>query len=951
MVTHKYVKKALELIETRADYDYFFDNIDSPDWIELLKKEGYFTNPPGITEEGFATPWPESRFLARVADKAPALVCDVIEGIDETENPLVRKNFIDAALKMPTEYAAKLAMRLGKYMRIRHPHNFPKKLCELTIRLAEGGEVTAALYIAQEILDLDVDEPKDVNEEFRRITRRVKGRIQNFHYLENVGNLVPVLCKKGKIEGLTLFIELLNKGIRLDKGEKDESPEDYSFVWQSRVDIDEHPDMDIRGILVKAVREGSELLIKEFPDLKGAVLESIKNQNFCVFQRLEMYLLNHFPEGQNKRLSEIFTNKELFCNTGIRREYQMLIADQFKDLDEKVQEQYLKWVEEKPDLEKRKKEYESLLGKTVAVKDVLGEWHREKLQRLAGLKEALPPEWKKEYEQLVEECGSEPEIAPIVRMGPASFFVYKSPKKANELREMSMEQVVDFLKRWGPPKEWHPEKECPDGLGRELDIVVKEDIGKYARSAKLFIGVGPTYVRHLIMDFWGACREGEEFDWGPVLELCEFITQQPLELKPQRNEQDNDWSGAQGAVADLISEALSTEQRGIPFELREIVWRCLRRLSDSPDPELEREERYMKDNERYDPINLAINSTRGKTMEAVVSYGLWVRSNSGRGNKVISNFEGLEEVRAVLNAHLDIEREPTTAIRAIYGQLFPQLTLLGQKWASEKVNDIFPSGESGKEKFWDAAWTTYIQFCNVYDNIFLLLRDKYEWALGQVGSKRQKGSSYDNPNLRLATHFVIEYARGVLERGDGLWKRFWSLGTVEMRKEAVRFVGRLAMREKKDVPVTVIERFKMLLEDRLKVAEEAKKKQKSMFSDELFEYGWWFESAQFEDEWLLAQLERVLKLTGGKIDWEEKVVERLEELFEQYGIRVMKCLKGIVNGDSDGWGMIGYQDTLKKMLERGKKNSDREIREETFDFIEYLGAVGYQQFREMSDGI
>lgn len=937
MITLKDVKEALQLIETKADYDYFFNKIDSPDWIEPLRKEGYFSDPPGTTREGFATPWPESRFLARVADKAPELVCEVVGSVGDTQNPLVQGDFIDAAMKMPPEYAARLASRVGKYMRRRQPLGFAKKLCELTVRLAEGGEMGAALEVAKEILDLEFDEPKDVEEEIRHIARRARGRIQDYRYLEIVGKLSPVLCREGKIKGLMLFMELLSKGIR------DE------FVWPSRVDIDEHPSMGVRGILVKAVRDGSVLLIEEFPDLKETVLEAIRNQHSCIFHRLEMYLLKRFPEEQEQRIDEIFSDEERFHNTGVRSEYQMLIADQFKNLEKTVQEQYLEWVGKEPDLEKRRKEYESFLGKPVAKEDVLREWHREKLQRLAGLKEALPPEWKRVYEQLAKECGGEPEVHPGVRMeSSAGFFAYGSPKTADELGKMSLEEVVEFLKRWEPPRQWDPEKECPDGLARELDIVVKKDIAEYARSATLFVGVRPTYLRHLIMDFYGACREGQGFDWPPVLELCEFITQQPLELKPERNKRDNDWSGAQGAVLDFISEAFSTEQNQIPFELRDSVWRCLSRLTDSPDPEPEREERYIRDNQRYDPINVAINSTRGKAMGAVIRYGLWVRNNTERATEVISNFDGLEEAREVLDAHLDTEKEKSTAIRAIYGEWFPWLTLLGQNWAREKRDAIFPAGESGKEKFWDAAWMTYIQFCNVYDDVFLLLRDKYEWALDHVGSKREKGTSHDDPNIRLTSHLVILYARGVLGNDDGLWKKFWSSGTVEMRKEAIEFVGRLAGREEKAVPAIVIGRFKALLEDRLKAAEVGAKQQ-SLFSDELVGYGRWFESRHFEDEWALTQLERVLKLTGGQISWAEKVIERLEELFEKYGLRVLRCLKRIVDGDSEGWGMIGYQDTSKRILEQGKGSSDREIRDRTLELVDYLGAAGYQQFRELAD--
>ena len=73
-----------------------------------------------------------------------------------------------------------------------------------------------------------------------------------------------------------------------------------------------------------------------------------------------------------------------------------------------------------------------------------------------------------------------------------------------------------------------------------------------------------------------------------------------------------------------------------------------------------------------EPSTLAINTVRGKALNAVVAYALWVRHDLDKQNPVPAmTFDAMPEVRAVLDEHLDVGREPTLTIRSIYGRHFP----------------------------------------------------------------------------------------------------------------------------------------------------------------------------------------------------------------------------------------------------------------------------------------
>jgi hypothetical protein len=87
MASRELVQKALQAIERPADFEFFFSKLESPEWLEPLAQEGAFDRPyPPVEEEDWISfpIWPPSRYLARMADKAPDMVANLALRIPET---------------------------------------------------------------------------------------------------------------------------------------------------------------------------------------------------------------------------------------------------------------------------------------------------------------------------------------------------------------------------------------------------------------------------------------------------------------------------------------------------------------------------------------------------------------------------------------------------------------------------------------------------------------------------------------------------------------------------------------------------------------------------------------------------------------------------------------------------------------------------------------------------
>ena len=75
-------------------------------------------------------------------------------------------------------------------------------------------------------------------------------------------------------------------------------------------------------------------------------------------------------------------------------------------------------------------------------------------------------------------------------------------------------------------------------------------------------------------------------------------------------------------------------------------------------------------------------------------------------------------------------------------------------------------------------------------------------------------------------------------------------------------------------------------------------------TEDLRSFGTWFGSGRFERAWALAELERVLILTGGHLQWNDDLLDLLPEDATHAPEAVARCVKLLIDG-SDPWLFIG----------------------------------------------
>jgi hypothetical protein len=948
------VKKALDAIKRRADYEYFFSKLKSPTWLKPLWDAGLFRHPPSPVRDGkyISLPfWPESQYLARVAASEPDLVLKITLEIPQTENSRVHEDLIEAALRMPAAKSAELAKRIKTWTEISNLSYLADKLGSLISHLARGGQESAALELTRTVLIVIPGEEVDANlpAGIHKWRRDPQARFDNWYYEKILKENIPDLVRGCGEKALMLLCELLDSAMQNKRSHNgDDASSDYSYIW--RPAIEDHSQNQPHGLatmLVSAVRDAAETIVKSSPRKVAEVVSGIERYKGSIYQRIGMHLLRMFPDTERSQIKARLLDREQFNDIGLQHEYVLLLQSQFEKLSSDEQNEILGWIETGPDRVSARAHETEITPKDQSDEESRRYVLRWQLERLAPLREVLPEKWKKRYEEGVREFGApkHPEFAAYMTSasGPTS------PKTEAELRSMSVDEIAKFLTDWRPPKEhWDY---SPEGLGRELATVVSSEPQKFAAEIQRFINIGPyaaTYVRNILSGLREATAQKRTFSWPTVIDLCDWVVQQPRDPAVKESghlDHDPHWGWTRKTIADLLERGFQEGPNEIPLNLRKQTWNVLEPITDDPEPTPDYETKYGGSN--MDPATMSINTARGEAMHAVILYGLWIRRHiekeADAEARLSRGFDEMPEVKQVLDTHLT--KDLSLAIRSVYGRFFPWLYLIDPGWAQTNIINIFPTNDS-RRPFYDAAWNTYIVFCQPFNNVFDILKPVYAHAVNQLDEQLdEKAQAYD-PDHHLTEHLATFYWRGKITPEDdgGLLELFWTKASPKLRGYLFEYVGRSLFNTKGDIPTEVTDRLKHLWENRLARAKASSNPEQ--YKEELADFSWCFIADKFDDEWSIKQLAEVLRLVN-KIDDPRFVVERLAILANSHAATSVECLRLIVGSELENWEIYSWRKEAKEILQIAIQCGEQKARETAIDLVHRLGAMGYLEFRDV----
>ena len=910
-----------------AEYEYLFTHITSADWIEPLFERGFFRDPVPAIREGDTIrfpSWPESQYLAKVADQDSKKVLEIALQIPETDNVRIHEDLAQAACKMPGPLAREWALHELPWVGAK-PRLFmllPEGLGRLVQHLVETQEVDAALKLARTVLQVRMREGAESSEPW---ARRAVSRLDSRDYGEFLRLRVPPLLEAAPKGTFDMLADTLEESLRiLSSAEEDEFGrfQDYTFVSRPAIEnhaqlseTDHRPDLEIALLL--ALRDAGEATLSQGWATLNEVAGWLEARAPITCWRIALHLLRLFADkaGARDLIVERLVSPKYFDVVALHHEYLELLRAQAGNLSEGERGALLALIDSSAEMRAAKKdEQEAPRSREI---------HTQ--QWLSELKEYLPEERLAELAALEAKHGER--RLPDSHVGPMSvgWVTPNSPKTEEELEAMSSAELLRFGQDW-QEADHEPLHEAPsyEGLGKAVSAVVSKLPEKFAAVAESLAGLPPAFAWGYLDGLSAAVERDEHIEWEHPLRLISAIS--PHRDSEAGGLREPNWNWANRSALKLLESGLQKEESGLNVGHRELVWEALVGLTDHPEPTLEYEEQYGGSN--MDPMTLSLNVIRGDAMSAVIKYALWLH----RTGLLTRGFTDAPNIQEVLSRHLDAEVEPSQAVRAVYGRWLPWLFLVDREWTRGNLQKIL--GTDSTLAF--VAWETYVTYVRPFDDMLPELLDYYAAAIEAIADHEDDdGSRVSTPNEALATHLMTYFLRGQLElEENGLVDRFFQAGSSKTLGYAMESMGR-GLRES---PKEATERPVRLWEWRCASG--------AITAPELQAFGWWAASSSLEPVWMLTNLDRALK-TAKKVDADWLVVERLAELVGHHGNQVVHCLALMIEGAPEPWSITHWEKGIRTVLSSAMASHDPDVRQASEDLTNLLGAKSHWSFSDL----
>jgi len=928
----------------------FFSGIgqrQAAEWLIPLRDAGYFRHPPAPvfdarTQTTHLPPWPASQYLVRIASLAPQQVCEVILDIPPSENVHVYADCLDAACQMPAAIAQQLVPRAITWMDLSYQWLLPEKAGALITHLAQGGESDAALQLFAAFLDR---------------FPHLRSTYDPWNYARILRQALPVLLASAGLRALVLLADRLGECLSSDETDVAISYR-YSSSWRPMIETIGEERMEEMGgighLLISLLRQAAELAIRQGLAPMQEVLSPLQAHPSFVFSRLVLYLLSLIPDQAPEAVARALTNRQLFANADVRREYVLLLQAAFGHLAQASQEVILRWIEDGPgDLAEQRAAYERYNQEPFT--DEMAARYRQQWQRdwYARFGPALPTALQQRYAALLETCGPAelPETTyPRFIVGS---WVASSPKTVEELATMGVRELVAFLKTWRPEQPEDPLRSSPSvpGLLEALKNAASAASLRFSRYGRQFRALPPDTIVAILKGLIEAIKQQQPISWTGVIDLCLSVTRKRTRrTRSGRAITQPGWKEACWQAIELLTLGCREATSALPLALRERVWMVLHPLTLDSNPTPAEERPF--DSERRDRIDLAETTVRGKGLVGVLAYAEWIKRSSNQEETGAETDEqrqvgeGLPiEVQAVLDGHLDKSHDPSPAVHSFYGQAIPRLHQLDPAWAARQLVRIFPRGEVTRP-YWQAAWDAYCAFWRPGTALFAFLESEYRYAIGELEGYAQPRASAFEPEGWLVFHLIFLACQGIIAPNEpgGLLGDFFAKAPLALRWLFWEGIGTDLARTDEPLSDGMRSRLQVLWEWRLAELMQ-QREQGTVDAGELAPFRWWFTSGKFSAEWSLWQLEATLQLHG-TVDEPATMAERLAELSEAAPLSAVRCLSLLLPSTRGEWKPGDWQQQVRLILGRAVSSDNSDAQRLAIEVVHRLSAQG-EDFRDV----
>lgn len=322
------------------------------------------------------------------------------------------------------------------------------------------------------------------------------------------------------------------------------------------------------------------------------------------------------------------------------------------------------------------------------------------------------------YRKYVEVVGSEPEHADFSSyMSGFGLIDHQSPISKDELLSLDVEQLVHRLEsyrdtgRFGEPG--------IEGLVKALRELIKAEPLRFYNQLHRFSPLDLAYVYEIIEAYGELWRERAKLPWEELWEyllvFCEEIVRQERFWSAENAQKRTHFVANRywivGEIARLIEDGTKSDEHAFHEKFLSQAERILLILLEK-----EKGEEFKPEE---DAVSVAINSPRGRAIEALINLTLRsCRLADKHGNRHVETWSHFQPMYDAELSRADIGEYEFVTLVARY---LPNFLYISKDWVLANLDKIFDQENYQK---WLCAMQGYAHLNLVYEEVYNHLKEK-----------------------------------------------------------------------------------------------------------------------------------------------------------------------------------------------------------------------------------
>ncbi|HAW49991.1 TPA: hypothetical protein DCX16_03465 [bacterium] len=837
----------LKIIQEDPYNNYFFKNVKSSNWFDILKNEGYFVpekvpGPKPAEQEGhfMISEWSVLPYLERISqqvnmpnsekyiDELLYIIKDVSNYRDTNgqhiDNYRTWQYFVKILCNLPNE---KIDDKILELIPIWLDSKFDTILqgLEIVKRLLpkfSDGDKSEDWKKAEKIVNMVTQikwipkyteqQKKEIEEKYKHIldkpeeqrTDEEKLKIALLGLNEEEPKtivdtfwLLDAFVKNKIAERIgercseNVIFDLGNNLIEIFKRKHPGSLVDFSYIWfRSMFDVPEHIS-DIKKTLVLILRDTFLAKARKDENITRIIFKKFlsKEYKYPLFKRLVLFVVgtewNTYKDVFWEMLN-VEKDGNLFNDPYFEPEVYTILQKNVGQFSQEEKERIANIIEEKVPRKPHPEE---------KYKEYYSAYQRQKWYSALKSDGYFKPLYEK-YKNITQKEEIISFKEPTVRAGPGP-----SPLTKEEILKMSNEELSKYLEEFKTVDFWRGP--TIGGLSDILKSVVEEEPEKFVRNLKPFLKTGYLYVYNILYGICDAWTKRKIIDWNKVFRFIkEYITPKDFWDDKYKIEED-DWNANHlritSMVGELIREGTTDDSWAFSDEYFQIAQEIIFQILDGMI--LEKEEILNKQSIGSDFVTYALNSSLGKITEALFMLALRIK-----------RFEEISKTKEKVSWNVNIKKkyEELLDIKIIesyvwLGIYLPNFHYLDKEWTVDKIKTITIE----KQQVWEAFMDGYLSGGQVYNELYRLMRQHYEEAINYQFKEKY-------PSERLVQHICIGYLRGIEDINDSnsLFRKLLDKLDTSQIKEIIDFFW-MQRRSEQEQGSPVEDKERLIIENKI----------------------------------------------------------------------------------------------------------------------------------------